>query len=595
MNIPNGRNRTPLRMGLATAVLLALALSGVSLAHADTTLVLDRIPSPLYRGDAVTFSGTLSDGRYAVSGATIHIKDDDFGPDDLIARAVTDGYGNFAVTVSVKDWDEWGGDADIYAVFEGSGSAEKARSPTQKVRVSDDVPGRSAPAPVEPTRTFLALDTIPSPLQLGDTVTFSGRLMTEDRQYVIPGAAIHVKDDDPGFDDTIAQTVTDGNGYFAVSVTVRDWDEWGGDVDIYAVYEGSSDIKKARSFTQKVGILYEAPSELTLQMSASSVYALDAVTFSGWLTDSDGYGLADRTVEIKEDRFGSDRVLERVRTDYNGHYYAEWIASQEGTLDVYAVFEGDSTTAESRSQGRSLHVTEYSPVLTLDPVPPVAYEGDLVTFSGRMTGPDGTALMYVDNIHIKDEDPGSGDDLLATTRTDGYGRFEAVWVAENVDADREADIYAVWEADGEPISARTAEQQLYISRHSASLTLDSPSGAYLGSAITFSGRLTGSDGYGLADRQILIKDEDTLNPDDLLASGWTDSRGYYSISWTASKKDVGEGLEVFAVFEGDGTYPQARSQEHGLDVTKYGGSLVLDPVPSSAHRGERIFLRACVH
>ena len=80
--------------------------------------------------------------------------------------------------------------------------------------------------------------------------------------------------------------------------------------------------------------------------------------------------------------------------------------------------------------------------ITLDPIPSSAKIGEVVTFSGTLAlqgqSPEG-AIIY-----IKDEDPGR-DDLLATGYVDRYGKFQAGWIASDVDSDNEPDIYAVFE------------------------------------------------------------------------------------------------------------------------------------------------------
>ena len=45
------------------------------------------------------------------------------------------------------------------------------------------------------TPLTLILDPLPSTVQAGNTITFSGILLTADQQYYIPNATIYIKDD----------------------------------------------------------------------------------------------------------------------------------------------------------------------------------------------------------------------------------------------------------------------------------------------------------------------------------------------------------------------------------------------------------------
>jgi len=61
----------------------------------------------------------------------------------------------------------------------------------------------------------LVLDSIPSVVNSGDTITFSGTLFTQDGKYVISGKTIYIKDDIAFATDTVLGTVvTDNTGKF---------------------------------------------------------------------------------------------------------------------------------------------------------------------------------------------------------------------------------------------------------------------------------------------------------------------------------------------------------------------------------------------
>lgn len=311
----------------------------------------------------------------------------------------------------------------------------------------------------------LILDPLPSQVRSGDTITFSGQLLTSDGQYTIPNRVIYIKDDvDFGADTFLGSVVTDDNGEFAVAwvATPRE----SGSYDFYAVFEGDDYVQKARSSTYSVYVYEDSSGDssgssgstqqyknyykttLTLDQIQSSIYAGQSITFTGKLT-SNGSPVSNAIIKIMEDDpLSSDQLLSAGRTDSNGRFAISWQASKgyfETDFDIYATFDGDSNYLSSRSYNQELSVLRYSGSISLDPIPRSANFGDVVTFSGTLDlsqdSPEG-AIVY-----IKDEDPLTGDDLLATAYVDRNGRFSANWFVTDIDADDEADIYAVFEGN----------------------------------------------------------------------------------------------------------------------------------------------------
>ncbi|MCY4251809.1 MAG: DUF4344 domain-containing metallopeptidase [Thaumarchaeota archaeon] len=319
-------------------------------------------------------------------------------------------------------------------------------------------------------RTSLRLDPVPRLVE-GQHATFTGTLVAASG-YPVSGALVEIKDDDPGFDDLIATARTGSDGRFAARVVVKDWDRWGGASDIYAVFEGGGGFSKSRSATQEAPVLPAGssprqsgaqqsagqqpgvyaqsthPTRIQLYFDKSKVYAGDTVTFSGTLT-AGGRALSGATVHIKEDdRFLRDEFLASVKTDHNGRFSTVWRASAaliEKDFDVYAVFEGAGEYLRSKTPTYQLTVLKKSGSITLDPIPRGVHIGDPVTFSGSLSlqGIDTTNVI----VYIKDEDRGNPDDLLATAYVDGNGRYAVTWIAQKVDYDKVADIYAVFEGD----------------------------------------------------------------------------------------------------------------------------------------------------
>lgn len=307
----------------------------------------------------------------------------------------------------------------------------------------------------------LSLDPIPSQVKSGDKITFSGQLMTSDGQYVISQRTIYIKDDvDFGTDTILGSVTTDGNGEFAATWTAIPRSD--GAYDFYAVFEGDDYVQKARSKTHTVYVnegtnsyssntkqypnYYET--KITLDRIQTSIFAGDSITFRGKL-NSNGNPVSNAIVKIMEDDpLSPDQLLSSGRTDSSGRFSISWQASKglvETDFDIYAIFDGNSNYLKARSNNQILGVLRHTGSITLDAIPKSANIGDRITFSGTLELNQGSSEGAV--VYIKDEDPLTGDDLLATAYVNRDGRFSASWFVTDVDADSEADIYAVFEGN----------------------------------------------------------------------------------------------------------------------------------------------------
>jgi hypothetical protein len=316
----------------------------------------------------------------------------------------------------------------------------------------------------------LILDAISSQIQSGNTITFSGQLTTSDGQYVIPHRTIYIKDDvDFGTDTIIGSIETDDMGKFSGSWIAVPRNS--GSYDFYAVFEGDDYVQKARSKTFSVYV-YEGGSSspssgssgysnppakqypnyykttITLDRIQSSIFAGESITFTGTLTSGNN-PVSNAIIKIMEDDpLSPDQLLSAGRTNSNGEFAISWQASKgyvETDFDIYATFDGDSNYLKARSPNQIMSVLRHSGSISLDPIPKSANIGDIITFSGTLELNQGRPEGAI--VYIKDEDPLSGDDLLATAYVDGNGRFSANWFVTDVDADGVADIYAVFEGN----------------------------------------------------------------------------------------------------------------------------------------------------
>ena len=305
---------------------------------------------------------------------------------------------------------------------------------------------------------YITLEPIHSRVGTGETVTFSGQLITGQGNPV-SGATVYIKDDVAfGSDRVVKKLFTGSDGRFSGTWTaqLRGSGAW----DFYAKYEGSSLVGDARSPTQSVRVSssYSADpaggsgskyrTSITLDAVPASARAGDAVTFTGSLT-SHGRPLYNALVKIYEDDpFSPDQRLGGDRTDSEGRFSVTWRAGAgwiETDFDVYAVFDGDAVYERDRTPNQTIGVHKIGGSITLDPLPSSANIGQVVTFSGTLKldgySPQGAA------VYIKDEDPFSGDDLLATAYVKSDGRFSANWFADYDDPDNEVDVYAVFEGN----------------------------------------------------------------------------------------------------------------------------------------------------
>ena len=222
------------------------------------------------------------------------------------------------------------------------------------------------------TPSTLILDPLPSVAQVGDTIVFSGQLMTADGEFVITGATIHIKDDISfGTDIAYGTLTTDDNGRFSGT-----WNavqrSTGGSYDFFTVYEGSANIDYARSQTYSVTVataptptptpVSTSPCELTAYNSPTLILdpipipmgeypnlhrivtAGDTITFTGRLfcaTDG-GTPFPNVLIQIKDHDsvFGSDLIV-TGKTNANGEFSISWVANLSGQigetdLDIYA-------------------------------------------------------------------------------------------------------------------------------------------------------------------------------------------------------------------------------------------------------------------
>ncbi len=452
----------------------------------------------------------------------------------------------------------------------------------------------------------LVLYGLPSAAYSGDTLTFSGYLSSSGNP--VSGATIYIKDNVRFGGDSVIKTLrTDSSGYFSGTWTARERSS--GAWDFYAVFEGSRDVKKARSSEYSVTVYPRQSGSpdagyvsrqhegvLYLDRIPSSASAGDQIRFSGSLTTTSGYSVPDATIYIKDNvRFGSDQVIATLRTDSSGYFAGTWTARERssGAWDFYAVFDGSQQVTKARSSQYSITVADLSArtSVVLDAPPSSVHVGDAVTFTGTVLA-GGRPIQWA-NVEIREDDRFRPDSFLASGQTGSDGRFAIHWRAEKDLIERDLDIFAEFTGGSGYEKSQSARHQVTVSKFGGSLTLDPvPASARIGEIVTFSGRLS-IDGHNPEGAAVYVMDRDRLNPDDMLASAYVDASGRFSANWFVEHVDPTNTIEIYAVFEGGGNLGRLTTCDRGvtwdwggfcLDVKKL---KVLDQAPSQPRpRGE---------
>jgi len=210
----------------------------------------------------------------------------------------------------------------------------------------------------------------------------------------------------------------------------------------------------------------------------------------------------------------------------------------------------------------------YTGVLKLDSIPSSVKTGDTITFSGTFITTNGGKVTDA-LIYIKDDIAFGSDTVLVTVTTDNNGKFSATWEAV-LRSSGSYDFYAIYEGGGDVSKSRSPNQSVTVTSSGSSSPTDSSSyssspsyiptkitldkfsnSAKIGQIITFSGKLT-ANGKGLANAEIIIKDEDLADLNDFLTSTTTDSTGKFSANWKVKNVDSGDRklIALFADFLG---------------------------------------------
>jgi len=353
--------------------MIGLIAPGISAQTIPLTLILDPLPSNVQEGDVITFSGILltSDQQFFIPDVEICIYEDiDFGTDTLHGCMLTDSQsGEFIAELVTEVGD--GGAYDFYAVFEGDLDLESARSQTYSVTVNPIITIQD---------TLLILDPLPSNVQEGNIITFSGVLLTADQELFIPDAEICFYEDvDFGTDTLHGCMLTDSQSGEFIETLVAEGRNDGWSTSFYAKFDGGDGLESSRSQTVSVKIdpAPKSISRITIDPFDKLADIGSTIIFSGSLEIVNG-NPTGKTIIIKdEDSLDFDDVLTTATVNSDGRFQATWIVKdvdsndmklvktlshldivtgvsplvisfltsfESNTVEIFAVFEGDETS-----------------------------------------------------------------------------------------------------------------------------------------------------------------------------------------------------------------------------------------------------------
>nr|AIE97943.1 hypothetical protein, 4-oxalocrotonate tautomerase-like protein [uncultured marine thaumarchaeote KM3_03_F11] len=327
----------------------------------------------------------------------------------------------------------------------------------------------TAIAPAGPTPTALIFDRDPPAerVQEGDTITFSGQLLTADKQFFLSGYTIYIKDNvSLGTDTEIGKAITsdtDGTFTFTWKAVPR---IYSGNYQFYASFAGTLDYEKARSQEYRVMVLAETPagplsSILVFDPLPSQVKLGDNISLTGKLTNEFGEPIAGRTIHLVDGII--NEVIFSITTESNGRFDITWtVGYGDETYSWYVFFKGDDQFESATSQtysGVTTRVSLYTD-LYFQPLPNNIESGQTIEFSGQLSS--GGIPLVGKTIYIKDDITLGTDRIIRTVTTDSNGEFAASWTAVPRSDGGSYDFYAIFEGDTEANKARSAEYSVYV-------------------------------------------------------------------------------------------------------------------------------------
>jgi hypothetical protein len=548
----------------------------------STNLTLDPLPLSITTGESITFSGRLVTLEgVPISKQTILIKDDDtFGSDDLVAKAITDSLGYYENTITAKNWDaSSGGASEIYAVFDSTDIYQGDRTLIYEIIVKSGI-----------KNTTITFDKLPETVTEGELITFSGQLLT-DEGIPLEGKTIYLKQDVlSDLDNLFATLTTDENGYFIVetSFTLPKYTEKF-DGNFYVKWDGDAKNNSFRSLNQKMTLISANPVQdttLSLNPLPNKIIEGENIIFAGQLLTADGIPLEGKTIHIKDDLdFDVDNILKSTTTNSNGEFKVSWnaVVRSSGSYDFYAVFESEEKLTKDKSLTYSVYVTAIQTFETIRAFSDdtVFEAGDSLVVYGTATPNEELEIALLDNDEniitsktIQVTSSGSYSTILHNwNNVNNYGDyFVMTWSP----IDQRYDGFWVTLIESIP---EVFETEITLNRPSSSVILDDP--------IVFSGKVQTQDGSPIKNGYVVIGTFTAQNP-ELLAEGYTDSSGKYSITWYARQTSSFDTIPIFAFYEGNSVLNPSMSDKYDITLEKQ--SLSVFTEKSTYESGEQLYV-----
>jgi len=134
----------------------------------------------------------------------------------------------------------------MHLVLESEDGTQDILIPSGTV-VTQIIQKKKPPKAAKPISTDLILSQPSSSVEIGSTVTFTGKLVEAATGSPVAGATIEILDRDIAGDDFLASGVTESDGGFSIKWTAKKTDLRDNEAEIYARFEGDNDYWQSKS------------------------------------------------------------------------------------------------------------------------------------------------------------------------------------------------------------------------------------------------------------------------------------------------------------------------------------------------------------
>ena len=342
----------------------------------DTKLIFDSLPKSITSGETITFSGQLldSDGT-PLAGKSVQIKNHLMAnSDDIIKTVTTNSVGKFSYSDQFNlntGWKQEGAIATFYLKYIGDQNSNGSESIRHTINIDSAI-----------TPTTLILDKVNiGSANVGDTITFTGKLTSNGNP--ISGKTILIKENDFGPDEFLAKGITNSQGSFSIPWKIPKVGAWEIEFEVYAVFEYDGERYYGDQTPNQPISIYKVKSSITLDPIQQSAYIDEKITFTGTLNFDTGSSEGHKVYIKDEDMLDSDDTLAIATVDKYGRFSTVWYVEEkdkddrktasfflefvdpsligakklnnffngiaQGTVEIYAIFEGDSGHHKSTS------------------------------------------------------------------------------------------------------------------------------------------------------------------------------------------------------------------------------------------------------